>query len=133
MSMDTYVNGVGNEVERPLNTMDSVEIAVTSPNEVKQIWNSVQQEGEKEVTDEENQGQEKEPAMSTIESAISGINSQITSTRCAYSYDEDTKRITIKVYDEKTDELIREVPPEKSLEVLKKVWEIAGIIIDEKR
>ena len=48
------------------------------------------------------------------------------------SYDEDTKRITIKVFDDETEELIREVPPEKSLEVLKKVWEIAGIIIDEK-
>ena len=75
---------------------------------------------------------EKEPAISTIESAISSINAQMTKTRCAYAYDEEAKRITIKVYDEETDELIREVPPEKSLEVLKKVWEMAGIMIDEK-
>lgn len=75
---------------------------------------------------------EKEPAISTIESAISSINAQMTKTRCAYAYDEEAKRITIKVYDDETDELIREVPPEKSLEVLKKVWERAGIMIDEK-
>ena len=75
---------------------------------------------------------EKEPAMSTIDSAISKMNAEMAKTRCAYAYDEDTKRITIKVYDDETDELIREVPPEKSLEVLKKVWEMAGIMIDEK-
>ena len=75
---------------------------------------------------------EKEPAISTIESAISSINAQMTKTRCAYAYDEEAKRITIKVYDDETDELIREVPPEKSLEVLKRVWEQAGIMIDEK-
>lgn len=75
---------------------------------------------------------EKEPAISTIDSAISSINAQMSKTRCAYAYDEEAKRITIKVYDEETDELIREVPPEKSLEVLKKVWEMAGIMIDEK-
>lgn len=75
---------------------------------------------------------EKEPAISTIESAISSINAQMTKTRCAYAYDEEAKRITIKVYDDETDELIREVPPERTLEVLKKVWERAGIMIDEK-
>ena len=32
-----------------------------------------------------------------------------------------------------TDKLIREVPPEKSLEALQKIWELAGIIVDEKR
>ena len=28
---------------------------------------------------------------------------------------------------------IREVPPEETLEAIKKIWEIAGIIVDEKR
>lgn len=80
-------------------------------------------------------GQEKEPSKSSIESTISEMNAQLklTKTRCAYDYDEDTKRITIKVYDEENDELIREVPPEKSLEVLKRIWEMAGIMVDEKR
>ena len=76
---------------------------------------------------------EKEPSKSSIDAAMSLLNSQIERTHCAYSYDEETKRISIKVYDDETEELIREVPPEKSLEALKKIWEIAGIIIDEKR
>ncbi len=87
-----------------------------------------QEEGNMDVLFE----MEKEPAISTIESAISSINAQMTKTRCAYAYDEDAKRITIKVYDDETDELIREVPPERSLELLKRVWEKTGIMIDEK-
>lgn len=129
---DISINGVSNSFEKPLNTMDSIEVAATSPNEINKVWESVQKIGQEEVADEE-KGQEKEPSIGTIEAAISNMNSQITKTRCAYNYDEETKRINIKVYDKETDELIREVPPEKSLEVLKKVWEIAGIIVDEKR
>lgn len=74
----------------------------------------------------------KEPAMSTIDAAISSMNAQMSKTKCAYAYDETTKRITIKVYNEDTEELIREIPPERSLEVLQKVWERVGIMVDEK-
>ena len=75
----------------------------------------------------------KDPAMSTIESAVTSANHKMTSTRCEYSYDEITKRVSIKVYDKSNDELIREVPPEESLEMLQKMWELAGLIVDEKR
>jgi len=78
-------------------------------------------------------GKDREPAKSSMDAAMSLLNSQIARTHCAYAYDEVTKRVSIKVFDDETDELIREVPPEKSLEALKKMWEIAGIIIDEKR
>lgn len=76
----------------------------------------------------------KQPSQNTIDSAFSDMNTKIREhrTRCEYSYNEPTKRISIKVYDDDTDELIREVPPEESLEVLQKVWELAGIIVDKK-
>ena len=53
--------------------------------------------------------------------------------RGQYSYDEATKRVSIKVFDKTSDKLIREVPPEESLEMLQKMWELAGLIVDEKR
>lgn len=83
--------------------------------------------------EEETEG--KEPSKSTIDSVVSEANQKmrLTKTRCEYSYDEPTKRVSIKVFDKDTDTLIREVPPEKSLEMLQKMWEIAGIIVDEKR
>lgn len=76
---------------------------------------------------------EKEPTQSSLESAVSSMNSRMKRTRCEYDFDDPTNTITVKIYDKKTDELIREVPPEKSLEAIKKIWEIAGLIVDEKR
>ena len=75
----------------------------------------------------------KDPAKSTIDSAVSSANNRMVSTRCEYSYDEATKRVSIKVFDKTSNKLIREVPPEESLEMLQKMWELAGLIVDEKR
>lgn len=77
--------------------------------------------------------EEKDPTANSIDSAFSSANSKLSKTRCEYSYDENTKRVSIKVYDKDSDELIREVPPEKSLEMLQRIWELAGIMVDEKR
>jgi len=38
----------------------------------------------------------------------------------------------IKVINSETDEVIREIPPEKILDLIAKLWELAGIIVDEK-
>lgn len=132
MAMESYMNGVTNDYDKQVKPVQSVESVkkVSTSQESTQAANG--KDGE-DVNNPFGNLKEKDPSISTIDSAISGINAQMSKTRCAYAYDEDTKRITIKVYDDETDELIREVPPEKSLEVLKKVWEIAGIIIDEKR
>lgn len=54
-------------------------------------------------------------------------------TKCEFSYHEETKRVSIKVIDEETDEVIREIPPEETLEMLSKMWELAGLMVDEKR
>jgi len=32
-----------------------------------------------------------------------------------------------------TDKVIREIPPEETLEMLQKLWEVAGLLVDEKR
>ena len=50
-----------------------------------------------------------------------------------FGYNEPTNRITIKIKDKDTDEVIKEIPSEKALEMLAKAWELAGILVDEKR
>lgn len=77
----------------------------------------------------------KRVAQSTIDSTISETNSKIkmSNTQLKYSVDKETQRISIKIIDKDTDKVIREVPPEETLEAIKKIWEIAGIIVDEKR
>ena len=46
---------------------------------------------------------------------------------------EATNRVTIKIVDKKSKEVIKELPPEKTLDMIAKVWEIAGLLVDERR
>lgn len=70
-----------------------------------------------------------------IKDAISKANSKVkgNKTRCEFSYNEDTKRVSIKFVDEDTQEVLKEVPPEETLEMIKKMWDLAGLLVDERR
>jgi flagellar protein FlaG len=70
-----------------------------------------------------------------IKSAVKHANKQMkhAKTRCEFSYHEQTKRVSIRVIDKDTQEVIREIPPEDTLDMVEKMWELAGIIVDEKR
>lgn len=50
-----------------------------------------------------------------------------------FSIHEKTKEIMVKVVDSETKEIIREIPPEKVLDMVAKLWEMAGILVDERR
>lgn len=70
-----------------------------------------------------------------IKSAISNANNKLRPHRTSieFSYHEETKRVSIKVRDKETKELIREIPPEETLEMIEKIWELAGLLVDERR
>ncbi len=70
-----------------------------------------------------------------VKEAIKVVNNKIkpTHTECQFSYHEETKRISIKVIDQDTGDTIKEIPPEKTLDMIARVWEMAGILVDEKR
>ncbi|MBE5963189.1 MAG: flagellar protein FlaG [Lachnospiraceae bacterium] len=76
-----------------------------------------------------------EQDLKKVKDAVGEINSKLknTQTRCEYEVNERINRVSIKIMDKNTDEVIREVPPEKTLEMIEKAWEIAGLIVDEKR
>ena len=57
---------------------------------------------------------------------------QFLNTRLQFSVHEETNQIMVKVIDETNGEIIREIPPEKLLDALAKMWELVGILIDEK-
>lgn len=50
-----------------------------------------------------------------------------------FSIHERTKQIMVKVIDSETNEVVREIPPEKILDMVATIWEMAGIIVDERR
>ena len=49
-----------------------------------------------------------------------------------YSVHEKTNTFVVRVYDSESDELIREIPPERILDLVARLWEIAGLIVDER-
>ena len=67
-------------------------------------------------------------AIERANKAISGANR-----RFEFSIHEKTKAIMVKVLDSETNEVIREIPPEKILDMVAKMWEMAGLIVDERR
>lgn len=78
--------------------------------------------------------QEQAQDQAAMKSAAKDINKLINrNTVAEFGYHEATHRITIKIKDKDTDEVIKEIPSEKALKMLQKAWEIAGILVDEKR
>lgn len=67
-------------------------------------------------------------AIEKANKAIMGAN-----TKFEFSIHEKTKEIMVKVVDSETHKVIREIPPEKILDMVAKMWEMAGIIVDERR
>lgn len=86
---------------------------------------------------EEQQGKENEKNLNMVKNAVNKANNTLKQkharTKCEFSYHEGTKRVSIKVLDKDTDEVIREIPPEETLEMVEKMWELAGILVDERR
>ena len=66
-------------------------------------------------------------AIERANKAIEGVNREF-----KISIHEETNAIMVKVIDKETKEVIREIPPEKILNLVAKLWELCGIIVDEK-
>lgn len=68
----------------------------------------------------------------SMKRAVEEINRKSKSSEVIFGIHDATNRVTIKVVDKGTKEVIREFPPEKTLDMIAKVWELAGIMIDER-
>ena len=68
-----------------------------------------------------------------LKKAVEQINKNIANTSAVFGIHEETNRVTIKIVDKETKEVIKELPPEKTLDMISKVWELAGMLVDEKR
>ena len=76
--------------------------------------------------------QSKESTDDTVGQDLNDIRKIMANTECKFGIDDSTNRITIKIIDKDTKKVIKEVPPEKTLKMIAKVWEMAGILVDEK-
>ena len=68
-----------------------------------------------------------------IKKAVEELNKKMANSEAVYGIHDGTNRVTIKIVDKKTHDTIKELPAEKTLDMIAKVWEMAGILVDEKR
>lgn len=80
-------------------------------------------------------GNEEEKAVTNdqIKRAVENINKRSAQTEAVFGVHDGTNRVTIKIIDKESKKVIKEYPPEKTLDMIAKVWEMAGILVDEKR
>lgn len=68
-----------------------------------------------------------------IKKAVEQLNKNLSNSEAIYGIHEESNRVTIKIIDKDSKEVIKELPPEKTLDMIAKVWELAGMLVDEKR
>ncbi len=70
-----------------------------------------------------------------LKKMIAEMNRKISNSNeeAVFGVHEKTNRIMIKILDKDTKEIIKEFPPEKTLDMIASIWEMAGILVDEKR
>lgn len=74
-----------------------------------------------------------QPGNEQLKKAVEQMNKQMSNSEAVFGIHEGTNRVTIKIVDKDTKKVIKELPPEKTLDMIAKVWEMAGILVDEKR
>ena len=79
--------------------------------------------------------QQSQPSKDEIQKAINAANKKayFGHTTAQFSYHEETHSIAVKIMDAETSEVIKEIPSEETLEMISKMWELAGIMVDERR
>ena len=87
-------------------------------------------------SDEQNRNEQSEQQQASpdqIKKAVEQLNKRMNNSEVLFGIHEGTNRVTIKIVDKSTKEVIKELPPEKTLDMIAKAWELAGLLVDEKR
>ncbi len=120
---------VSAQTEKPENVSNSAQAAEL----VDKTTNVVENAREKGTSDNGEQKKDQQATNEQIRKAVEKLNKNMRNSEAVFGIHEDTNRVTIKIIDKNTKEVIKELPPEKTLDMIAKVWEMAGILVDEKR
>lgn len=76
----------------------------------------------------------KEYTQSDLQKAIDKTNELIfkDDTHFEFKMHERTNRIMVKLVNNETDEIVKEIPPEKILNLVASIWDLVGILVDER-
>lgn len=110
--------------------------AVSAAERVDKTINVVENTREKGQSAGQEQQSANQQAVTNeqIKKAVEQMNKNMMAhSEAVFGIHEGTNRVTIKIVDKSTKEVIKELPPEKTLDMIAKVWEMAGILVDERR
>ena len=114
-------------------TPENIDPAAKIDNSTKIVENA-DSKGESNYGEKDKeQAQQQIASNDQIKKALEKFNKNRGNSEAIYGIHEGTNRVTIKIVDKDTKEVIKELPPEKTLDMIAKVWEMAGILVDEKR
>ena len=123
-NVDTNVNTANAaEPEQAAGTSADADVKIEEKNAFKQA-SDLSAEYDKKLDEKENE---------QIKKAVSEINKHANGTEAIFGIHDKTNRVTIKIVDRDTKKVIKEFPPEKTLDMIAKVWELAGLLVDEKK
>lgn len=114
-------------------TPENVNVSAKIDNTTRVVEN-VDSKGDAKQGEAKNQEDSQQIASNDqIKKALEKFNKSRGNSEAIYGIHEGTNRVTIKIVDKETKEVIKELPPEKTLDMIARVWEMAGILVDEKR
>ena len=117
------------QAEKP----QSADTSVQEAKLVDKTTSIVENAKEKGQADSNEQNKDQQPTHEQIRKAVDQLNRNLSNSEAVFGIHEETNRVTIKIVDKSTKEVIKELPPEKTLDMIAKVWEIAGLLVDERR
>ena len=115
------------EVNKDVQTLES------GATPMMELPNQVVAKAAESNTNQNDNQQDEEKNFENIKKAVENLNKNMKNTSAIYGIHEGTNRVTIKIVDKQTKEVIKELPPEKTLDMISRVWEMAGMLVDEKR
>ena len=117
-AVDTDVTAAKVETQKPV---DATTLVVKNASET-----DGQEDQNESLMEQQAQSQE------NIKKMVEEFNKKMGNSEAIFGIHEGTNRIMIKIVDKESKEVLKEFPPEKTLDMITMVWEMAGILIDEK-
>ena len=115
-------------------TVENVDIKLDSTASEKGVQNQSKDDIATRQTDTSQDGQQSAGvgANTQIKKAVDEINKKVQNSEAIFGIHDATNRVTIKIIDKETKKVLKEYPPEKTLDMIAKVWEVAGLLVDQK-
>ena len=124
----------------PVNTEVPEDGQTVNVDETTAAVTQVQAQDEKSSSDgsasqQQQTAKNAQAAPDQLKKMIEEMNKKINNSNevAMFGIHEETNRVMIKIMDKDTKEVIKEFPPEKTLDMIAKLWEMAGILVDERR